>query len=355
MASIVKQPNGRWRARYYDAAGKQHARHFVCNRDAENWIVEVNASVLTGTYVDPEMARIRVAEWCDLWLAGYTPRESTVRQARVHIKHIKAGLGEMPLSAVKPSTVRAWVASLQAAGYADSFVYVIYRRLSQVMADAVHDGVISRNPCSRRTSPRTGQQRPYVATTDQVWALYDAMSPNLRPAVLLGAFAGLRVAEAAGLRPEDVDFDTGLITPAQQYPGVPLKSATAHTPIPIPLRLADMLKQAAAVGSGRGFVANEIGQPVGPWMVEREVRQLRGRIDGLSPAFRYHDLRHYFASLLISSGLDVKVVQARLRHASAMTTLNTYGHLWPDSDQASRTVVEAVLRHHGTESRPSHH
>jgi integrase len=42
--------------------------------------------------------------------------------------------------------------------------------------------------------------------------------------------------------------------------------------------------------------------------------------------FRDHDLPRYFASLLIASGLDVKVVQTRLRHASAMTTLNTYGH-----------------------------
>ena len=59
--------------------------------------------------------------------------------------------------------------------------------------------------------------------------------------------------------------------------------------------------------------------------------------------FRFHDLRHYLASLLIASGLDVKVVQARLRHASAKTTLDTYGHLWPDADQSSRAAVGAVL------------
>jgi integrase len=59
--------------------------------------------------------------------------------------------------------------------------------------------------------------------------------------------------------------------------------------------------------------------------------------------FRYHDLRHYFASLLISSGADVKVVQAQLRHASAKTTLETYGHLWPDSDDSTRAAIEAVM------------
>ena len=66
-------------------------------------------------------------------------------------------------------------------------------------------------------------------------------------------------------------------------------------------------------------------------------------MDGLPAGFRFHDLRHYFASLLIASGANVKVVQARLRHASARTTLDTYGHLWPDADEATRTAVEAVL------------
>jgi len=40
---------------------------------------------------------------------------------------------------------------------------------------------------------------------------------------------------------------------------------------------------------------------------------------------------------------DVKVVQTRLRHASVMTTLNTYGHMWPDADESSRAAVEVLL------------
>jgi integrase len=48
-------------------------------------------------------------------------------------------------------------------------------------------------------------------------------------------------------------------------------------------------------------------------------------------------------STSFASGADVKVVQARLRHASAKTTLDTYGHLWPDSDESTRAAVDAVL------------
>jgi integrase len=49
-------------------------------------------------------------------------------------------------------------------------------------------------------------------------------------------------------------------------------------------------------------------------------------------------------STSFASGADVKTVQARLRHASAKTTLDTYGHLWPDRDESTRAAVDAVLQ-----------
>jgi hypothetical protein len=85
-------------------------------------------------------------------------------------------------------------------GRAKSYVYATYRRLAQIMGDAVQDGIIPRSPCSRKTSPGAGSQRPYVATTEQVWALHDAMPEHLRSAILLGAFAGPRTSETCALR-----------------------------------------------------------------------------------------------------------------------------------------------------------
>jgi integrase len=85
------------------------------------------------------------------------------------------------------------------------------------------------------------------------------------------------------------------------------------------------------------------GKQLGPWQLERAFRAARVTVAGLPAGFRYHDLRHYFASLLIDSRANVKVVQTRLRHASATTTLNTYGHMFPDHDEATRSAVEAVL------------
>jgi integrase len=91
------------------------------------------------------------------------------------------------------------------------------------------------------------------------------------------------------------------------------------------------------------LVTNDIMRPPTPWAIERAMRDVRGSVAGLPAGFRFHDPRRFFASALISAGLDVKVVQARLRHASAMTTLNTYGHMWPDKDESSRAAIAGIL------------
>jgi hypothetical protein len=57
----------------------------------------------------------------------------------------------------------------------------------------------------------------------------------------------------------------------------------------------------------------------------------------------FHDLRHYYASLLIRHGESVKVVQQRLGHKSAVETLDTNSHLWPDSEDRTREAVDEVL------------
>jgi integrase len=181
-----------------------------------------------------------------------------------------------------------------------------------------------------------------VATTEQVWALYDAVPAHLAPAILLGAFVGLRTAEASGLRVADVDFMRGVVSPAVQWPGEPLKTESSRTPIPIPGELALELSSAVARWPGQTVVTDGSGGAAPPWSLERAVRAAR-KPASLPEAFRFHDLRHYLASMLIAAGADVKVVQARLRHASATTTMNTYGHLMPDADESARAAVGAVL------------
>jgi integrase len=321
-----------------------HARHFARKVDAQEWLDGVTTAVNTGTYTAPENAKTTVAQWCDTWIVGYgTRKPSTVRQAKTHIKRIKAHFGQMPLGSVRPSHVKSWTAALRAEDLEDSYVYALHARLAQVYNDAVHDGIVPRSPCSRRTSPGAGKQKPYVISTEQLWALYDAIEEWVQPAILLGAFAGLRLAEACGLRTTDVDFMRGVVHPAVQYPAAKLKTDASMAPVPIPAELALLLAAHVKARPGDWVVTNDFGRQVAPWTVQRAIREARTKVKGLPEEFSHHDLRHYLASLLIGGGADVKVVQARLRHASAKTTLDTYSHLWPDADESARAVVAAVL------------
>lgn len=343
MASIAKRPNGKYRARYRDATGKEYARHFARKLDAQRWLDEETASLVTGRYIDPKARRVTVDEWCERWLAGYEARRpSTVRQAKVHISRIRKEFGPLALAAIRPSMVKAWLARLQKDGLQASYIFALHNRLSQLMTDAVHDGLVSSNPCSRRTSPGGGKPRPYVATTGQVWQVYEEFEERYRLAVLLGAFAGLRVGEVCGLRRADVDFKAREIRPAVQYPELPLKTEMSREAVPIADALVEVIPRPAA-GGPVTVLAHKNGEQVSPWAIERQMRAVRPKVAGLPEGFRFHDLRHYYASLLIASGADVKVVQHRLRHSSAKTTLDTYSHLWPDSDESTRAAVEAAM------------
>jgi hypothetical protein len=170
----------RWRARFVDPYGAEVEKSFCVKADAENWVKSQSASNVNHTYVAPKDAVLTFDDWPEQWLRGYAQwRESTVRQAKHHIKVISQEFGGIALGDIKPSAVKQWTAKLQD-DYKPSTVYAIYRRLSQILDDAVHDDYLARNPCSRRTAPSTGTVEQFCPTTEQVWQLHDAMPEHLR-------------------------------------------------------------------------------------------------------------------------------------------------------------------------------
>ena len=159
-------------------------------------------------------------------------------------------------------------------------MHALHSRLSQICSDAVHDGVLGRNPCSR-TAPPMGRPKLYLATTEQVWAIHDAMPEHLRAAVLLGAFAGLRIAEVSGLRVSDIDFTRGVVHPAQQWLGKPLKTDGSDQAIPIPRDLALLLAASVQRYGTDMMVTNGAGRPCPPRVIAQAMRDVREKFDRL--------------------------------------------------------------------------
>lgn len=107
--------------------------------------------------------------------------------------------------------------------------------------------------------PPSAKQRVFRPTTEQVWRLYDLMPAHLRESVLLGAFAGLRVAEAVAIRTKDVEFTRGVVHPKVQWgiEGVlPLKTEGSDAPIPIPRELTMLLSSSVQQWPGGTLVTN---------------------------------------------------------------------------------------------------
>jgi integrase len=81
----------------------------------------------------------------------------------------------------------------------------------------------------------------------------------------------------------------------------------------------------------------------GPW--GSYFRRARKRA-GLADSITFHDLRHFFASVLIASGCSIKQVQMALGHDSARITLDTYAHLMPGDEDRLRDAIESRFRSH---------
>ncbi len=108
MASIKKRPDGAWRARYRDEADKEHSRHFIRKVDAQRWIDETTASLVTGNYVDPRHAGTLVKTYAAKWEKVQVGRDSTLSIIDNAVRlHINPALGDKRIGSIRQSS-KVW-------------------------------------------------------------------------------------------------------------------------------------------------------------------------------------------------------------------------------------------------------
>lgn len=352
MASIDKVETG-WRLRWRTPEGASRSKTFSRKGEAERHRATVEGSKLIGEYIDPSAGRVTFADYATMWAATRVHRSSTAEHVESYMRvHVLPRLGQRPIGAIRHSEVQGFVKAI-AEVLGPVTVENVFGTVSAVFRSAVRDRVVAVNPCEGVALPRRSRTEIMPPTVDQVRALLVAMPERYRVLGTLAAGAGLRQGEALGLTADRIDFlrrtlrvDRQLITPAKGEPRLaPPKSEASARTVPLAdvvlTELAAHLKQFPP-GSD-GFLVTYIDcRPVKRNRFGAMWRQSVARA-GLATAFRYHDLRHHFASALIAGGCSVKVVQKALGHASARETLDTYSHLWPDSDDLTRQAVDAAL------------
>lgn len=372
MSSIERReatrsyPRGAWVARWRTPDGKSRKRTFERKIDAQRHLDGVTASVITGQYVDPRAGRSTFREYADTWLAAQVHKPSTAALYEGHLRrNAYPILGDFPLDAILPSTIQAWVKRLstddlvaERPALAPATVATVYKIVATILRSAVRDRKIAMSPCSGIALPEVRGKRVQPMTTEQVERLRDAIRPELRAFVVLIAGTGLRSSEALGVTRDrlrllgknpSVVVDRQLVTISGEGGkvsfGSPKTRASIRT-VPLPRVVVAALNEHLGKYEVEpdGLVFTLGGEPITRQRIGHAWRPAAAAA-GLSEATGtgQHALRHYYASLLIRYGESVKTVQARLGHASAAETLDTYSHLWHDAEDRTREAVDSVL------------
>ena len=371
MASIQKRMrNGKttYRVQYRDPAGQMRGKVFQRKVDAERFRTENEHAKNTGGWVDPALGRVTLATYAAGWLEAQTSdpltREGIESRIRLHVLPM---LGDYPLAALKPSTIKAWVRGLQGE-LAPSYVRVIHASLSGMLGAAVEDGLLAKSPTAAASArpPAAPQAKVVPWTVEQVAAVTDELPAPLAATTAAAAGLGLRQGEVFGLAVDDVDFLRKVVHVRRQVRIVgntlvfspPKTGKSRDVPLPgsVALALAAHLvrypartvRLAWVQPSGKAtravlLFSSETGALDrnsfnGAWRAARERAGIpAGRENGL------HALRHFYASSLLQQGVNVRAVSEYLGHTDPGFTLRVYGHLMPAAHDQARRAVDVAL------------
>ncbi len=357
----------RWQARYQDPDGRERTKDFARKIDAERFLTTVASEVLRGSYIDPDAGKVTFREFADRWLEAQTfsdtTREATELRLRLHAIPV---LGLRELRDVRPSVLQAWLRGLQEK-LAPTYVRAILTNVSSVLAAAVDDGLIARNPCTAGSvkPPKVVTRKIEPWPVGQVVAVIDALPPRYRAVAVIAAGCGLRQGEAFGLRVRDIDFLRHRVRVEQQVKIVggclqidrPKGGKTRTVPLaePVAVALAEHLRSWPAEGDGLVFTSRE-HKPLNRNYFNSHLWRPALRAVGVQPGRSngMHALRHFYGSVLIDAGESVKAVAEYLGHSDPGFTLRVYAHLFPASEDRARKAVEAAFfGHRATPGKPS--
>jgi integrase len=364
----------RWRVRYETPDGRERSKSFARKPDADNFCTRVAADLLHGSYMDPAAGRITLGKYAGDWLAGQSFDDVTREIVERHLAHITAGLGDRRLDqiAASPSAVQAWVKGLN---LAPTTVRQCFGVLSAIFASAVDDRRVGSNPCRARSLrlPALPARKIVPLEAGQLAALRAALPPRHQAMIDAGAGCGLRQGEIFGLAQDDIDFLRRTVHVVRQVKlirgrlvlALPKKGKTRDVPLGSSTSEAfaehiRLFPPAKVTLPWHEPGTRRHGRPVtvalmftSPWshgaLVRHDFnhRQWKGALRksglALSRENGMHVLRHSYASMLLSQGVDIKRVAECLGHHDPAFTLRVYMHLMKGGEERVRQAIDSAL------------
>ncbi len=352
------RPRRSYRVYWRDPGGRQRSRSFRDGGDAAAFDTQLALDrdrLRCGAGDAPTTFDAVATRW--LAVKAATKRESTVTFYESTLRnHVLPAFAHRPIAAITRADVQDWINALSAKGLAANTIRQIYRAVFKaIISVALDDELITRTPCRRIELRAATKSELRPLTPEQVMAMAAAVHPRYRAMVILAACTGMRWSEIAGLTLDRIDWRARTVTVDRQLKRnattpvfTPPKSKAGIRVLPLPaLAVAELLLHLSQHPLGpagllfttpAGTVLNQNN-----WR-RREWNRARAWAYGVPRDVTFHRLRHTYASLLIDQNVHSKVLQVRLGHASAAETMDTYGHLYPDTDQSTRIAIDAAFR-----------
>jgi integrase len=361
-----------WVVAYTDQAGKRRLKTFDRKRDAEAFQAAVSVDLRRGLHV-PDRQSILVAEAARIWLevceaTGLEP--TTIAAYKQHVAlHIVPLLGGVKLATLSAPMVRAFEDALRR-DRSPAMVRKVRSSLGSILAEAQERGLVAQNVVrslrvrrhgrDARADARNGKLKVGmdIPSPKEVHAILAHLESRWRPLLLTAIFTGLRASELRGLRWSDVDLKRGELHVRQRADRFNrigrLKSEAGERTVPLGPYVINTLKKHRLTcpksdldlvfPNGRGRIenySNIVKRGLIPTMIAADVVNA----DGDAKYTGLHALRHFYASWCINRRVDgglelpLKVVQARLGHASIQMTADRYGHLFPRGDDGAELAA----------------
>jgi integrase len=342
----VSKERGRYRARYRDPLGRVHSKTFLRKAEAERFVLDVESDKLRGSWLDPRDAEIPVAVWAETFLSLCRRLAPTTQETyrRDLEQFVLPRFGAYRLGRLPPAEIEQWLNDEVDAGIAASSVHRHYRTLRRMLAVAVEKQKILHNACDRVDPPRVAKREMMFLDWDQAIRLADAHSDRFRALIYLAVDSGMRWSELVGLRRARVDIRRMKVRVTEQLVQLRSREFVRREPktaagvrsitiAPFTAQvLNEHLERFANPGPDSLVFPNSAGNPLAAASFLTHHFLPAQRDAGVR--CRFHDLRHTSVALAIASGAHPKAIQARMGHASINVTLDRYGHLFPQLDEA---------------------
>lgn len=344
--------SGTWYAVFRDGGTQKWERAGNSKKSAEKLLAKRINQINSGLYQDYE--KILFEEYSKKWLSDYAKisvKKSTYDSYSDIVRlHLNPTFGKKFLHSIRTVDIQKLVSEkITKDGLSPKSAVNILVPLKEMFKHAVIWGYINRDPSQYVKRPRVVQEEMDFLTPEEVRLFLEHVNPVYYTLFLTAVMTGMRRGEVLALQWGDVDWNSDQILVRRSFSKgefIQPKTKNSIRRIVITPVLKQALEQHRLFGKDYELdliFSNEVGLPLDPEnLIKREFHPALDRA-GLR-RIRFHDLRHSYASILISQGENIKFVQSQLGHASAKTTLDRYGHLMPNlENDAARRLDKTVF------------